>query len=181
MDRSALHVAKSCLQAARESIVLLKNQNHTLPLKSGVSRITVVGPTAELVQSLQGNYNGPPPSPVYPLEGIEKRFSSAKVTYAQGSTLVEGFAMPIEHTALHPSSGSGEGLTGEYFSSPDHNIILNWIEELKQQVPVKWQSGLNSQVAVALLLATAHPTINPPDSRKTRLSGLISLKITPIS
>ncbi len=125
------------LQAARESIVLLKNQDHILPLKAGISRIAVVGPTAELVQALQGNYNGPPPSPVYPLAGIEKRFSSAKVTYAQGSTLVEGFAMPIEHTALHPASGSGDGLTGEYFSSPDlsgqpvltrtdRNINFNW-------------------------------------------------------
>ena len=125
------------LQAARESIVLLKNQDHILPLKAGIKRIAVVGPTAELIQALQGNYNGPPPSPVYPLEGIEKRFSSAKVTYAQGSTLVEGFAMPIEHTALHPASGSGDGLTGEYFSSQDlsgqpvltrtdRNINFNW-------------------------------------------------------
>jgi beta-glucosidase len=125
------------LRAARESIVLLKNQDHTLPLKAGITRIAVVGPTAELIQSLQGNYNGPPPSPAFPLEGIEKRFSSAQITHAQGSTLVEGFAMPIEHTALHPASGSGNGLTGEYFSSPDlsgapvvtrtdRNINFNW-------------------------------------------------------
>jgi beta-glucosidase len=125
------------LQAARESIVLLKNQNHTLPLKPGIRSIAVVGPTAELVQSLQGNYNGPPPAPVYPLVGIEKRFPTARTLYAQGSTLVEGFAMPIEHTALHPSQGSGDGLTGEYFNSPDlsgqpvltrtdRNINFNW-------------------------------------------------------
>jgi beta-glucosidase len=125
------------LRAARESIVLLKNQDHMLPLKAEITRIAVVGPTAELIQALQGNYNGPPPSPVYPLEGIEKRFSSPKVLYAQGSTLVEGFAVPIEHTALHPASGSGDGLTGEYFSSADlsgqpvltrtdRNINFNW-------------------------------------------------------
>lgn len=107
------------LEAARKSIVLLKNQDRTLPLKADVARIAVVGPTAELIQALQGNYNGPPPSPVYPVEGIEKRFSSAKVNYAQGSTLVENFAMPIEHTALKPTSGTGDGLTGEYFKSPD--------------------------------------------------------------
>ena len=107
------------LRAARESIVLLKNQDHTLPLQPGIARIAVVGPTAELVQSLQGNYNGPPRAPVYPLDGIEKRFSSAHIAYAQGSTLVENFAMPIEQTALHPASGSGNGLTGEYLSSAD--------------------------------------------------------------
>ena len=125
------------LKAARESMVLLKNANHTLPLKSGAGTIAVIGPTAELVQSLQGNYNGPPPSPVYPLDGIEKRFASSKVVYAQGSTLVEGLAMPIEHTALHPAKGEGDGLTGEYFSSgdlsgtpvltrTDRNVNFNW-------------------------------------------------------
>ncbi len=107
------------LQAARESMVLLKNLNHILPLKQSVHSIAVIGPEAELIQSLQGNYNGPPPSPVYPLDGIEKRFASASIHYAQGSTLVDGFAVPIEHTALHPAHGSGDGLTGEYFSSAD--------------------------------------------------------------
>ena len=107
------------LQAARESIVLLKNLNHTLPLSHSAHSIAVIGPEAELIQSLQGNYNGPPPSPVYPLDGIEKRFTYAAVHYAQGSTLVEGFAIPIEHTALHPLHGTGNGLTGEYFASPD--------------------------------------------------------------
>jgi beta-glucosidase len=142
-NNSAAHRQLS-LQAARESMVLLKNQGHILPLKSGIGRIAVIGPTAELVQSLQGNYNGPPPSPSYPLNGIEKRFSTSKISYAQGSSLAEGLAMPIEHTALHPSSGSGDGLTGEYFKTKDlsgkpvltridRNINFNW----DKVVPIK--------------------------------------------
>jgi beta-glucosidase len=125
------------LQAARESIVLLNNKGGILPLKAGVKRIAVVGPTAELVQSLQGNYNAPPPDPVYPITGIEKRFSAAAVSYAQGSTLVAGLAMPIEHTALSPATGAGHGLSAEYFNSAnlsgepvlmrtDANINFNW-------------------------------------------------------
>jgi beta-glucosidase len=117
-DNSDQHRQLS-LQAARESMVLLRNQDHVLPLRGNIGRIAVVGPTAELVQSLQGNYNGPPPDPVYPLEGVENRFPSARINYAQGSTLVAGLAMPIESTALHPSSGSGDGLTGAYFNSKD--------------------------------------------------------------
>ena len=136
-NNSPIHRQLS-LQAAREAMVLLKNDNHALPLKSGLRTIAVIGPTAELVQSLQGNYNGPPPNPVYPLDGIEKRFNSAHVVYAMGSSLAEGFAMPIEHTALHPSSNSSDyGLKGEYFASKnlsgtpvltrvDRRINFNW-------------------------------------------------------
>jgi beta-glucosidase len=135
-DNSPEH-RQLALQAARESIVLLKNRNGALPLKPSIRRIAVVGPTAELVQSLQGNYNGPPPSPVFPVAGIAKRFASAHIAYAQGSTLVDGFALPIERTALHPAGGEGDGLTGEYFNTKDmtgqpvltrvdSNINFNW-------------------------------------------------------
>ena len=125
-------------------MVLLKN-NGVLPLKPGIRKIAVIGPTAELVQSLQGNYNGPPPNPVYPLAGIEKRFPHAQISYAMGSSLDEGYAMPIEHTALHPSGASHEfGLKGEYFASGDltgtpvltrldRNINFNW----DKVIPVK--------------------------------------------
>jgi len=115
---SAPHRALA-LQAARESMVLLKNDNQTLPLNPSIKHIAVIGPTAELIQSLQGNYNGTPPQPVYPITGIEKRFAQATITYAQGSSLAEGLGMPIAHTALHPKSGPGNGLTGEYFTSKD--------------------------------------------------------------
>lgn len=118
-NNSDAHRALS-LQASRESMTLLKNDKSILPLKAGNSRLAVVGPTAELVQSLQGNYNGPPPNPVYPFNGIAKRFGAGNVSYAMGASLAEGFSMPIEHTALRPSAGSAEfGLKGEYFASKD--------------------------------------------------------------
>jgi len=107
------------LEAARESMVLLRNEGGILPLKPGLRSIAVIGPTAELVQALQGNYNGPPPSPVYPVAGIEKRFARARIHYAQGSTLAEGLPMPIEHTALRHAGGTGPGLKAEYFPTAD--------------------------------------------------------------
>jgi beta-glucosidase len=111
---------KLSLQAAREAIVLLKNDGGLLPFSKAIRKIAVVGPTAELVQSLQGNYNGPPPDPVSPIAGIERRFQdTGQVLYAQGSTLADGFPMPIAHTALRTADGTHEGLTAEYFSNPD--------------------------------------------------------------
>ncbi len=157
------------LQASREAIVLLKNKDGFLPLKKETEKIAVVGPTAELVQSLQGNYNGPPPQPVFPIAGIERQFhGQAKVSYAQGSSLAEGLPMPIEHTALKPAQGDGEGhgngLTGEYFDNPgmrgkpvvvrtDRTVNFNWdkvipVDGLKRDgYSVRWTGTLTPPAA----------------------------------
>ena len=72
---SAAH-RELALEAARESIVLLKNRNDTLPLKPSIRKIAVVGPTADLLESIEGNYNGTAPDPVSPLKGLRKQFGA---------------------------------------------------------------------------------------------------------
>lgn len=118
-DDSAAHRALA-LKAARESMVLLKNENDFLPLKPGVKTIAVVGPNATALAALEGNYNAVPSRPVTPLEGIREEFHGATVTYAQGSPYVEGLPVQIPRTALRPSPGSTEqGLKAEYFASSE--------------------------------------------------------------
>ena len=57
------------LQAARESIVLLKNQNHFLPLDfSKIGIIALIGPTAATCEL--GGYSGKPVVNISPLNGI---------------------------------------------------------------------------------------------------------------
>jgi beta-glucosidase len=48
------------LKAARETMVLLKNANHTLPLKTGIGTVAVLGPNANNFTMQLGNYNGHP-------------------------------------------------------------------------------------------------------------------------
>jgi beta-glucosidase len=111
------------LQSARESIVLLKNDKGILPLASSVKTIAVIGPEADLVESLEGNYNGTPTDPVTPLLGIERRFGKqGTIVYAQGSKLVDEMPVPVPATALRPARAGADaslpgGLTGEYFSN----------------------------------------------------------------
>jgi beta-glucosidase len=45
-------------KVADESMVLLKNANHTLPLKTGLGAIAVLGPNANALQMQNGNYSG---------------------------------------------------------------------------------------------------------------------------
>ena len=110
---SPTHRATS-LKAAEESIVLLKN-NGALPLKSAPGHIAVIGPTADLLPSILGNYVGTPMHPVTPLDGILEQFQSSPVLYAQGSTLAEGAAVPVPRTAF----GLSKGLKTEFFATPD--------------------------------------------------------------
>jgi beta-glucosidase len=109
------------LRAARESIVLLKNQDGILPLKSNFKTIAVIGPNAESLAALEGNYNGTPSHPVYPLEGIRNFFADkTKIVYAQGSPYVEQLPVPVPSSVFHPEDGAaGSGLKGEYFSNTD--------------------------------------------------------------
>jgi beta-glucosidase len=78
------------LQAARESIVLLKNENNLLPLTTKAKTIAVIGPNAASLAAIEGNYNAVPKDPVMPVDGIAHEFPTAKVLYAQGSSYAEG-------------------------------------------------------------------------------------------
>jgi beta-glucosidase len=71
------------LKAARESIVLLKNDG-TLPVNANIKKIAVVGPLAEQTRVLAGNYNGTPSHATSALDGIRKQFPSAEVTFTPG-------------------------------------------------------------------------------------------------
>jgi len=83
----AAHRALAC-EAAEQSIVLLKNDGPVLPLSEGTRRIAVIGPNADDVETLLGNYNGTPSSAVTPLQGIRQRAGHhAEVRWARGCDL----------------------------------------------------------------------------------------------
>lgn len=91
------------LEVARESMVLLKNANELLPLKKTLKTIAVIGPNADSVPILLGNYNGTPSKAVTPLEGIRANggaIGGAQVLYAKGCEVLslskDGFAEAVE-------------------------------------------------------------------------------------
>ncbi|WP_419804971.1 glycoside hydrolase family 3 C-terminal domain-containing protein [Terriglobus sp.] len=98
-------------KVAEASLVLLQNKG-ALPLTNRAKSIAVVGPTADLLVSLEGNYNGQARSYVTPLDGM-LQLGGKTVHYAQGSTLADGVVVPVPRTAL-PG-----GLKMEVFASTD--------------------------------------------------------------
>jgi beta-glucosidase len=111
---------KVALEAARKSIVLLKNDNQTLPLKASVKKIAVIGPSADDPVALLGNYNGFSKRQIAPLEGMETVFAGkAQIRYSLGSPYVPGSTTLVPVTALTPPNGQGHGLLAEYFDNAD--------------------------------------------------------------
>jgi beta-glucosidase len=106
---------KLALKAARESVVLLKNDDDLLPLDKGIKKLAVIGPNADNARNQLGDYTYPahvqvmgmtaftlectlPPDELQPdtmtvpvvsiLEGIQKKLaSSCEVIYARGCVL----------------------------------------------------------------------------------------------
>ncbi len=80
------------LEVARQSLVLLKNQNDLLPLdKDVLTSIAVIGPNADETLVLTGNYMGTPAEPVSVLAGIRALVSpGTEVNYARGCEILGG-------------------------------------------------------------------------------------------
>jgi beta-glucosidase len=117
LDQPAHH--ELARQVARESIVLLKNDRGTLPLRKDLGTLAVIGPNADQWRMLLGNYNGIPSNPVTPLRGIREAVSRrTRVLYARGSDLADGFPLleTIPSSAMRTPSG-GRGLQGAYFGN----------------------------------------------------------------
>jgi beta-glucosidase len=149
------------LRAARESLVLLKNQGAFLPLGTRYNNIAVIGPNADNVNALVGNYNGTPSHPVSLLAGIRKRFAGANVTYAQGSSLTGVPLAPVDAEFLQTDTGT-HGMTGEYFlgseygephalERTDSGVNFGWQDSaapgIEGDFSVRWTGALKAPVS----------------------------------
>jgi beta-glucosidase len=114
------------LQAARESIVLLKNaplknDKNLLPLQGNLRRIAVVGPAADDPDTMLANYHGTPSSLVTPFAGMKRQFGAkAEIRFALGSTFSSGSNALVPADLMHPpGAASASGFLAEYFANPD--------------------------------------------------------------
>ncbi len=76
-------------QASKESIVLLKNDNNTLPLnKASLKNVLIVGPNANAISSSVSRYGALGVDVISPMRGIKNYLGTdVKVAYALGSEL----------------------------------------------------------------------------------------------
>jgi beta-glucosidase len=114
---STEHKAHS-LKMARQSIVLLKNENNTLPLKKSIKKIAVVGPNADNAIAVLGNYNGTPSNIVTALQGIKNKVgNSVEVVYEKAVNFTNDTLLQYDDVSNQYSWNGQRGIYGEYFNN----------------------------------------------------------------
>jgi beta-glucosidase len=111
---------KLAREIAQKAIVLLKNEGGLLPLPKDLVSIAVIGPNADDLAVLLGNYSGTPSRAITPLEGIRRAVSPATAVFAaRGCETAAGVPPlePIPSACLRGLAGSAgrTGLLGTYF------------------------------------------------------------------
>ena len=78
------------IKMARESIVLLRNQNNLLPLNKNLKKIAILGPNADNANTQLANYNGQPSAVTTVLQGIkEKLKDTTRIFYSRATNFVD--------------------------------------------------------------------------------------------
>ena len=150
------------LEAAREGMVLLKNENHLLPLdKPGIKSIAVIGPGAYPAVPVGGGSAGVQPfSAVSFLEGVAKELgASVPVYYDSGVPELSALAQMTSFSTVE--SGNSPGLVADYFSN----------ENLEGD-PIEHQTDLHINFGLVANAELGYrPAAYPPGAGSARWTG----------
>ena len=107
-------------QAARESMVLLENNKSVLPLSKNIRTLAVLGPNADDVELLNGNYGGTPTEAHQHslLSGIKAALPNTKIIYQKACELND------EYTTVHhlQDFNDGKGVLVEFWNDKETNF-----------------------------------------------------------
>ncbi|MFL5808521.1 MAG: glycoside hydrolase family 3 C-terminal domain-containing protein [Flavisolibacter sp.] len=137
---SDAHKAHS-LKMARQSIVLLRNQNHILPLSKKIKKIAILGPNADNAISVLGNYNGTPSEIVTVLKGIQNKLGgNAEVVYEKAINFTNDTMLAYSDITEQLSWNNEKGFYAEYFNNRElkGTPVLTRMEKT---IAHEWQEG----------------------------------------
>jgi beta-glucosidase len=132
---------KHALQMARESIVLLKNKNNTLPLSKSLKKIVVLGPNADNPLAQLGNYNGIPSKLITILQGIKDKVgASTQVVYEQAVNFTNNNVLSFTDISGACTADGKPGIKASYYNNKEltGEPVATVYEK---QIDHEWQEG----------------------------------------
>ncbi|OMP12651.1 hypothetical protein COLO4_02915 [Corchorus olitorius] len=144
-------------EAAREGIVLLKNEKQTLPLDSSkIKTLALIGPHANATDVMIGNYAGVPCDLVSPLKGFSK---FGKVIHEKGCEFVNCTDTKLVSSAANAAKKADATIL---FMGINLDIEAEWVDRTDILLP-NYQTHLVNAVAdaangpVILVIMSAGP------------------------
>ncbi len=129
------------LKMARQSIVLLRNENNTLPLKKSIRKIAVIGPNADNKIAELGNYNGIPSRIVTILDGIrEKLGQGTEIAYEKGINLANDTLMVYNKVSNLYSYEGKPGVKAEYYKNENLDGTPK-VTRMEEDIDHYWTEG----------------------------------------
>ncbi|NCI45743.1 glycoside hydrolase family 3 C-terminal domain-containing protein [Sediminibacterium soli] len=128
------------LKMARQSMVLLKNENGVLPLKKNIRKIAVVGPNADNSIAVLGNYNGIPSEIVTAWQGIRNKLPGAEVVYEKMVNHTNDTLLVYADIRGRYAVNGRQGFSAEYFANKDLKGDPA-VTRMEESIDHIWQEG----------------------------------------
>lgn len=162
--RAPAHLA-AAERAAHESIVLLKNEGHALPLRKNLRRILVTGPLANDGRGWWSRYGAQKLDFVTPLAGIRGKVGAqVEVRYAEGCSVTDERFPESDVYREPPSEQARAGIAAAVEAARDVDVIIAVLGEnngISQEGASRISLDLpgNQQDLLSALHATGKPVI----------------------
>lgn len=153
------HAAQS-LKMARQAIVLLKNENHVLPLGKQLKKIAIIGPNADNSIAVLGNYNGIPSQIVTALQGIRSKVgNSTEVVFERGCAFTNDTLLAYEDVSKQYTYDGKQGFKAEYFNNKELKGVPA-VTQTESSIDHFWQEGQKVVGDIAAANFSARYTTN---------------------
>ena len=110
------------LEAARQALVLLKNEGALLPLSDTLKSLAVIGPNANEVKELTCRYGPANPPIITPLEGLRRRLPHTEIHYAKGCEIIDRH-YPESEILEFPLTADEQRLIDEAVSAAERSQV----------------------------------------------------------
>jgi beta-glucosidase len=156
------------LKMARQSIVLLKNENSLLPLdKRQIKKIAVTGPNADSESVMLANYYGYPTEVTTLLEGIKAKVGDdVEVIYEKGVNLTDDFVFTSAYDDALFTCGGKPGFKADYYQNTQREGEPG-LSRIEKKIDYRWGDGQDiAEGIIARRMSASWTTVFTPDETK---------------
>ena len=129
------------LKMARASMVLLRNENHTLPLRKNLKKLVILGPNADNEIAVLGNYNGIPSKITTVLAGIKDKVDkNTQIVFEKAVSFANDTILNYLDIDRQLTINGKQGFKAEYYKGTElkGEPVFTKIEKTPN---LNWQEG----------------------------------------